>query len=99
MSQPTATAQRPPQQQADQPDGQDDEDSAAVKLAALLLLIRALIRAFAAAQNRATKAAVKAVATRTDAMSNDDWYDTDAITKYAKDVVTIVEPYQRQMAA
>lgn len=97
MTQPAT--QTKPKQQPKQPQEPQDEDSAAVKLAALVALIRLLIRAFAAAQDRATKSAVKAAVARTRAMGNDDWYEPATVTRYAKDVAKIVEPYQRQIAA
>lgn len=98
MTQP-ATQQRPVRQQPNQPPEDDEDESAAAKLAALVSVIILLIRAFAKAQDRATKSAVKAAVARTKSMSDDDWYDPAAITKYAKDVARIVEPSQRQAAA
>ncbi len=98
MTSPAATQQRP-QKPANQQAEDEDEGSPAAKLAALVAVILLLIRAFAKAQDNATKAAVKAAVARTRSMSDADWYDPAAITKYAKDVVRIVEPYQRQMAA
>ncbi len=80
-------------------DDVEDESAVRAALAKFLDGIRALVRAHAATQNRATKAAVKAVVARAEAMSDDDWYDSGAITKFAKDAVRVVEPYQRQMAA
>lgn len=97
MTQP-ATATRPPPQQPEQPPEEEDE-SAAAKLAALVAIILLLIRAFAKAQDKATKSAVKAAVARTKSMSNDDWYDPVKVTRYAKDVVRVVEAPQRQAAA
>lgn len=98
MTQP-ATQIRPPRQPPQQPPPEDDDDSLAAKIAALIALITVLIRAFAKAQDRQTKAAVKAAVARTKSMSNDDWYDPDKVTRYAKDVVRVVEAPQRQAAA
>lgn len=99
MTQPatqTRPARQPPQPPPDEP---DDDESAAAKLAALVAVILLLIRAFAQAQDRQTKAAVKAAVARTKSMSNDDWYDPVKVTRYARDVVRVVEAPQRQAAA
>lgn len=98
MTQPATQTKPKTQQPANQPP-EDDDDSLTAKLAALVALITLLIRAFAKAQARSTDAAVKAAVARTKAMSDDDWYDSAAITKYAKDVVRVVETPQRQAAA
>lgn len=98
MTQP-ATQTKPPQQPPADAPAEDDDGSITAKLAALVALILLLIRAFAKAQDKQTKSAVRAAVARTRAMGDDDWYDSTAITKYAKDVVKLVEPSQRQAAA
>jgi len=98
MTQP-ATQTRPAQQPTNQPPEEDEDESAAAKLAALVAAIVVLIRAFANAQNKATKSAVNAAVARTRSMSEADWYDSAAITKYATDVAKLVEVSQRQAAA
>lgn len=97
MTQP-ATQTRPAQQPANQPPEEEADESAAAKLAALVAVIVVLIRAFTNAQDKATKSAVRAAVARTRSMSEADWYDSAAITRYAKDVAKLVETSQRQAA-
>lgn len=65
----------------------------------ILTAVRRLVMAQSKSRQRLEAQAVKAASVRTKAMTDEAWRDFDAVTRYAQDMVRVVEAPQRAVAA